>query len=106
MGTRLFDPGQRVAWCGVLAPFDLLSALGVNSCFVEFVGAMLAGTGGVEPLLEVAEEEGYAPDSCSYHRAVTGAALRGMMPVPDFLIATSSPCTGGLAVLDFLVMPS
>ena len=102
LGTRLFDPQQRVAWCGVMAPFDLLSALGVNSCFVEFVGAMLAGTGGVGPLLEVAEEEGYAPDSCSYHRAVTGAALRQMMPVPDFLIATSSPCTGGLAVIENL----
>jgi benzoyl-CoA reductase/2-hydroxyglutaryl-CoA dehydratase subunit BcrC/BadD/HgdB len=102
LGTRLFSERDRVAWCGVLAPFDLLCAMGVTSCFVEFVGAMLASSGMVEPLLGEAEEAGYAPDGCSYHRAVTGAALKGMMPEPDFLIATSSPCSGGLAVIENL----
>ena len=102
IGSRLFAGDGTVAWCGVLAPFDLLHAMGVDSCFVEFVGAVLASTGGVEPFLEEAEAAGYATDSCSYHRAVTGAALQGLMPVPDFLIATSSPCSGGLAVLENL----
>jgi benzoyl-CoA reductase/2-hydroxyglutaryl-CoA dehydratase subunit BcrC/BadD/HgdB len=86
----------------VLAPFDLLHAMGVNSCFVEFVGAMLASTGAVEPMLAGAEQAGYSTDGCSYHRAVTGAALGGLMPTPDFLIATSCPCTGGLAVIENL----
>lgn len=102
LGTRLFSGKERVAWCGVLAPFDLLSAMGVTSCFVEFVGAMLASTGGAEPYLAEAELAGYAPDTCSYHRAVTGAALQGMMPVPDFLVATSAPCVGGMAVIENL----
>jgi benzoyl-CoA reductase/2-hydroxyglutaryl-CoA dehydratase subunit BcrC/BadD/HgdB len=102
LGTRLFSGGHTVAWCGVVAPFDVLNAMGVTSCFVEFVGAVLASTGGVEPMLELAEEEGYSPDSCGYHRAVTGATLRGMMPRPDFLIATSAPCTGGLAAIQNL----
>jgi benzoyl-CoA reductase/2-hydroxyglutaryl-CoA dehydratase subunit BcrC/BadD/HgdB len=102
LGTRLFSGEGRVAWCGVLAPFDLLNAMGVTSCFVEFVGAMLASTGAVEPFVVEAEQAGYAPDSCSYHRAVTGAALQGMMPEPDFLIATSAPCTGGMAVIENL----
>ena len=102
LGARLFSDSGRVAWCGVLAPFDLLSAMGVTSCFVEFVGAMLASTGAVEPMLEKAEESGYAPDSCSYHRAVLGAAEQGLMPRPDFLIGTTAPCTGGLAVIENL----
>lgn len=100
IGARLFSGQGTVAWCGVLAPFDLLHAMGVDSAFVEFVGAVLASTGAVEPFLEEAEEAGFAPDSCSYHRAVTGATLQGLMPEPDFLIATSAPCSGGLAVLE------
>ena len=102
LGSRLFSGEERVAWCGVLAPFDLLNAMGVTSCFVEFIGAMLASTGMAVPHLEQAEEAGYVPDSCGYHRAVMGAALAGMMPKPDFLIATSAPCSGGLAVIENL----
>ena len=102
LGARLFSGRERVAWCGVLAPFDLLNAFGVTSCFVEFVGAMLASTGTALPYLEQAEEAGYVPDGCSYHRAVVGAGLAGMMPKPDFLIGTSAPCSGGLAVIDNL----
>jgi len=102
LGVRLYSGKERVAWCGVIAPFDLLHAMGVTPCFVEFVGAMLASSGAVEPLLGEAEAAGYPPDGCSYHRAVTGATLNGLMPVPDFLIATSAPCSGGLAVIESL----
>ena len=102
LGIRLFSGKERVAWCGVLAPFDLLHSMGVTSCFVEFVGAMLASTGTSEAFLGAAEQAGYAPDTCGYHRAVTGAAIQGLMPTPDFLIATSAPCTGGLAVMENL----
>lgn len=92
LGTRLYSGEGQVAWCGVLTPFDLLQAMGLTSCFVEFVGAMLASTGTVEKFLVDAEQAGFATDSCSYHRAVLGAALQGMMPEPDFLIGTSAPC--------------
>ncbi len=102
LGTRLFSGEHQVAWCGFMVPFDLLQALGVTSCFVEFVGAMLASTGGVPPMLAAAEEAGFPQDGCSYHRAVTGASLQGMMPEPAFLIGTSVPCAGGLAVIENL----
>jgi len=102
LGIRLFSGKERVAWCGVLAPFDLLQAMGVTSCFAEFVGALLAGTGAVETFLTDAEDAGYSTDGCSYHRAVLGAARQGLMPDPDFLIGTTAPCTGGLAVIENL----
>ncbi|MBI5490117.1 MAG: 2-hydroxyacyl-CoA dehydratase [Deltaproteobacteria bacterium] len=102
LGVRLYSPGRPVAWCGVLAPFDLLNAVGVTSCFAEFVGAMLAGMGAASAPLEGAEQAGYAADTCAYHRAVVGAAMQGMMPVPDFLVATTTPCTGGLAAIENL----
>jgi len=100
LGSRLYSGTEKVAWCGVVAPFDVLNAMGVTSCYTEFIGAMLASTGMVGSFLEKAEHEGYAGDTCGYHRAVIGAMLNGWMPEPDFLIATSAPCSGGLAVME------
>jgi benzoyl-CoA reductase/2-hydroxyglutaryl-CoA dehydratase subunit BcrC/BadD/HgdB len=102
LGIRLYSGEHRVAWCGVVAPFDMLSAMNVTSCFVEFVGAMLAATGNVGMFLEEAEHAGFGADTCGYHRAVIGAALKGLMPVPDVMIATTCPCTGGLAAMENL----
>ncbi|MCP3860803.1 MAG: hypothetical protein GY704_14220, partial [Phycisphaeraceae bacterium] len=72
-GSRLYDDESKVAWCGIAAPFDLLTAMGVTSCFVEFIGAMLSSTGVVGEFLEAAEHDGFAGDTCGYHRAVMGA---------------------------------
>ncbi|MEW5734456.1 MAG: 2-hydroxyacyl-CoA dehydratase family protein [Thermodesulfobacteriota bacterium] len=100
LGRRLYSGTDRLAWCGVVAPFDLLAAMGVTSCFVEFIGAMLAATGASSEFLKEAEDAGFAPDTCAYHRAVLGAGRKGMMPEPDFFIATSAPCTGGIGVME------
>ncbi len=102
LGRRLYSGRDKVAWCGVLAPFDLLNVLGVNSCYVEFVGASLAASGMVGSFLERAENEGFAPDSCGYHRGVMGAALEGLMPEPDVLVATSAPCSAGVSTMENL----
>ncbi|MCP3873016.1 MAG: 2-hydroxyacyl-CoA dehydratase [Desulfobacteraceae bacterium] len=100
LGKKLYTKDENIAWCGVTAPFDLLSAMGVTSCFVEFVGAMLAATQTAGFFFEEAEDSGFATDSCAYHRAVMGAVLKNAMPEPDFIIGTSSPCTAGLAIVE------
>ena len=100
LGRKLYTKNETIAWCGVTAPFDLLSSMGVPSCFVEFVGAMLASTQTAGFFFEDAEDAGFATDSCAYHRAVMGAVLKNAMPEPDFIIGTSSPCTAGLAVME------
>ncbi|NOX34387.1 MAG: 2-hydroxyacyl-CoA dehydratase [Deltaproteobacteria bacterium] len=100
LGKKLYSRDENIAWCGVTAPFDLLSAMGVTSCFVEFVGAMLSSTDTAGFFLEKAEDAGFATDSCAYHRAVMGAVLENAMPEPDFIIGTSSPCTAGLAIVE------
>jgi benzoyl-CoA reductase/2-hydroxyglutaryl-CoA dehydratase subunit BcrC/BadD/HgdB len=102
LGSRLYSGKDRVAWCGIAVPFDLLSAMGITSCFVEFVGGVLASTGMADPFLEEAEQAGFAGDTCGYHRSVIGAARKGIMPEPDFLIASTCPCSGGVAVLENL----
>ncbi len=102
LGRRLYSGRDKMAWCGVVAPFDLLNAMGVTSCFVEFVGAMLASTGMVGEFIEAADHLGYSSDACSFHRSVLGAAVSNAMPVPDVLIGTTNPCSGGLAVIENL----
>ena len=100
LGVRLFDGKHQVAWCGIATPFDMLAAMDVTPCFVEFVGASLASTGMGGPMIEAAEQSGYSTDSCAYHRSVTAADIAGLMPDPDFLVGTSCPCSGGLAVIE------
>ncbi|MBI2521691.1 MAG: 2-hydroxyacyl-CoA dehydratase, partial [Bdellovibrio sp.] len=101
-GNRLFAGKEPLAWCGITVPFDLLNALGVNACFVEFLGAVLSASGQINDILESAEQDGFSPDTCGYHRAVYGAARQGLVPTPNFLIGSSVPCTGGQAVMERL----
>ncbi len=102
LGRRLYSGQTRVAWCGITAPFDLLHSMGLTSCFVEFIGAMLASTGMVGNIIDSADHAGYSTDSCSYHRSVMGAAMNNLMPEPEILVATTSPCSGGLGVIENL----
>ncbi len=102
LGQKLYSGRDHLAWCGVAVPFEVLNAMGINSCFVEFVGGMLASMGAAGPFLEEAEQAGFLTDGCGYHRAVIGAAEKNMMPVPELVIATSSPCTGGMAAVEHL----
>jgi len=102
LGSRLYSGNNTVAWCGLAVPFNLLNAMGITSCFVEFVGAVLAATGTADPFLEEAEQAGFVGDTCGYHRSVMGAARKGIMPRPDFLIATTCPCSGGIAIMENL----
>ncbi len=102
LGQRFFSGTNPLSWCGLCAPFDLLSAMGITSCFVEFVGGMLSSSGKAGPFLEASQRAGYLADGCSWHRTVIGATLEGFMPKPDLCIATSSPCASGLATVECL----
>jgi benzoyl-CoA reductase/2-hydroxyglutaryl-CoA dehydratase subunit BcrC/BadD/HgdB len=102
LGSRLYSGRERISWCGLAVPFDLLSAMDVTSCFVEFIGAMLASNDLAGNFIETSEHAGFGGDTCGYHRSVMGAAFRDIMPVPDFLIGTSCPCSGGLSIMENL----
>ena len=102
LGSRLYNKNEKIAWCGVVAPYDILYAMGISGCFVEFIGGTLASNGAAPMIIEGAEQSGYAADTCGFHRTVMGAAEKGLIPEPEFLIATSTPCSGGLAVMEIL----
>ncbi len=65
LGKRLYTKDEKIAWCGVTVPFELLNTMGVTSCFVEFVGAMLSSNESAPLFIKEAEDSGYAPDSCA-----------------------------------------
>ncbi len=99
IGNRMFSPDWKSAWTTVFVPFEILDAMGVAGNFIEFVGAMLSGTGTAKQYLEKAESTGLSTDGCSYHRTIIGAAMDGLLPEPDLLIGSSFPCDGGLKAL-------
>lgn len=78
--------GEKVAWCaGPL--FMLTGAMGVPTHFMAGYGSYVAGTKGIDPLMEAAEADGHLPDTCSYHRLHLGllALERDGLPVRDDL---------------------
>ncbi|MFX0075335.1 MAG: 2-hydroxyacyl-CoA dehydratase subunit D [Candidatus Hermodarchaeota archaeon] len=99
IGTRIFDDNWSIGWTTVFVPYEILTSMGVSGMFVEFFGAMLAGTGMSSKYLELSESKGFSTDSCSYHRTIIGAAMDGLLPEPDVLIGASIPCNGGVKAL-------
>ncbi len=102
LGKELYSKDNKIAWCGPVAPFDLLRAHGITSCFVEFIGATLASMGDVAGFLEESEKTGFSTDSCGFHRSIIGAVMKGIMPEPEFLIGTTCPCSGGVSIMERL----
>ncbi|MHA2290057.1 MAG: 2-hydroxyacyl-CoA dehydratase subunit D, partial [Promethearchaeota archaeon] len=99
IGNRIFDDNWSIGWTTVFVPYEILTSMGVSGMFVEFFGAMLAGTGMSNKYLELSESKGFSTDSCSYHRTIIGAAMDGLLPEPDVLIGASIPCNGGVKAL-------
>ncbi|MFH1114816.1 MAG: 2-hydroxyacyl-CoA dehydratase family protein [Pseudomonadota bacterium] len=102
LGKNLYSGSGKVVWSGICVPFEVLNAMGVTACFVEFMGGAAASMGTAQMMMEEAEHAGYPAEMCGYHRAVVGAARKGLMPEPAFLIGTTAFCTGGLSVLEVL----
>ncbi|MCP3926414.1 MAG: 2-hydroxyacyl-CoA dehydratase [Desulfobacterales bacterium] len=100
LGRDLYSGEKKVSWCGFTAPFDILNTFGVTSCFVEYNGAILASIDKANDYLNDSEQAGYAVDSCAFHKSVFGGVMKGTMPVPDFIVGTTTPCVAGLAVLE------
>ena len=99
IGSRIFNEDWSIGWTTVFVPYEILNSMSVSGMFVEFFGAMLAGTGLSSKYLEIAESKGFSTDGCSYHRTIIGAAMDGLIPEPDVLIGASIPCNGGVKAL-------
>jgi len=99
LGTRIFDKSWSIGWTTIFVPYEILNSMNISGMFVEFFGAMLSGTGMANKYFEIAEDKGYSTDGCTYHRAIIGAAMDGLIPEPGVLIGASIPCNGGVKAL-------
>lgn len=96
----LYSGERPMGWCSFSAPFELLTAMGVSPSIVELFAAAFSTLGIIEEYIDEAEHAGYVPEMCTYHRSVLGAILKGHLPEPKFVVATSSPCTSNIAMME------
>jgi len=89
---------RPLAWVTSGAPVEILVGMGVATVYPENYGALLGAQKAAVPLAQVAEEQGFSPDLCSYARCHVGSVLdpqnapQGGLPKPDLLVASNNIC--------------
>ena len=89
---RPLSRGGNSAIVNVFFPCELLQAFGIHPLFAEGLSCYLNGAWAEKYYLRAAEEAGVSPNFCSYHKALLGAGLTGLIPRPDFTACTSLAC--------------
>ncbi len=89
--------GRLVAWCTMGAPYEILTAAGIDVVFPENHSATCGARNEVPSLSMLAENAGLSQDVCSYVRGDLGSRLGGNSPVggmpePDLLVCNNVSC--------------
>lgn len=87
----LRDP-QNAVMVSLFVPCEPLHALGLHPYSVEGFSAYLTGAWSQKFCLDYASHIGVPETFCSYHRIFLGAAEKGVMPRPRFIIHTNLAC--------------
>ncbi len=96
---KLVGKIQPLAWVTSGAPVEILIGMGVATVYPENYGALVGAQRAAVPLAQVAEEQGFSPDLCSYARCHIGSVLnpqnapQGGLPKPDLLVACNNICS-------------
>jgi benzoyl-CoA reductase/2-hydroxyglutaryl-CoA dehydratase subunit BcrC/BadD/HgdB len=89
---------RPLAWVTSGAPVEVLVGMGVATVYPENYGALVGAQRAAVPLAQIAEEQGYSPDLCSYARCHIGSVMKphdapqGGLPKPDLLVACNNIC--------------
>ena len=90
------DHPDRSAMVSLFTPCEMLQVLGLYPYSCEGLGCFLSGAWAEKAFLKYAESEGLPETFCSYHKVFIGAAERGLMPKPQFVINTTLACDANL----------
>lgn len=93
--------GKFVAWIFGLAPAEFFHAQGVIPIFIDIFSGVLASKYQIAKYLDLSDGMGYPSYACGLHRAAIGYAICEddlMIPLPDLIVATSTPCDGFIKV--------
>lgn len=82
-----------------LIPPEILFGMGLVPWMAELLGIAvpLIQHDWAEKYIDIAENYGAPPDTCSLPKCTMGLVLDGQMPKPVALLASNMPCDGGMA---------
>ncbi|MBI9076194.1 MAG: 2-hydroxyacyl-CoA dehydratase [Desulfatibacillum sp.] len=82
-----------------LIPPEIFFGMGLAPFMAEMLGIAvpLVKADWAEKYIDIAENEGIPPDTCSLPKCTMGIALAGQMPKCAALVASNMPCDGGMA---------
>lgn len=89
---KAYRQDSKVVYRSVIMPTEIFFAMDMVPVCVETVSAMLAGSNLSQYALNIAEQNHYSRDLCSFSRCALGAAIDNFLPAPDFLACTSYYC--------------
>ena len=88
--------GEPVGWATSIFPQEFCETLGLNMVYPENHAAIIAAKHGAQKLLDVAEQEGYDVDICSYAKLSLGYIKSQVsdipLPLPDFVCCCNNIC--------------
>ena len=87
---------ERSAMASLFLPCEPLQVMGLYPYSCEGFGCFLSGTQAEQSFLQYAESQGLPDTFCSYHRVFIGAAEKGLMPKPRFILNTTLACDANL----------
>ena len=87
---------ERSAMASLFLPCEPLQVMGLYPYSCEGLGCFLSGTQAEQSFLQYAESQGLPDTFCSYHRIFIGAAEKGLMPRPRFILNTTLACDANL----------
>ena len=87
---------ERSAMASLFLPCEPLQVMGLYPYSCEGLGCFLSGTQAEQSFLQYAESQGLPDTFCSYHRVFIGAAEKGLMPKPQFILNTTLACDANL----------
>ncbi len=90
-----FRPRKSV-WVSLLAPSELVTALGLTPLIVESVGGVTGTLGLTRMFLRHTMEMGVPSSLCTFHRAHLSVVLKNGFYPPGGLLAVSALCDGNL----------
>jgi len=86
------DKPERSAVVNLFLPCEILHAMNITPQFTEGLSCYLNGAGSEYAFIEYAEKSGVPKSFCSYHKALLGAVLSGVLPKPRFVLNTTMAC--------------
>lgn len=89
---KAYREDSKVVFRSVIMPTEIFFAMDLVPVCLETVCAMLASSNLAPRALDIAEQNHYSRDLCSFTRCTLGAAIEDYLPTPNFLACTSYYC--------------